>query len=97
MSDFSLIYPTTLQFKVTRIETVPENYYDAKSWEHGVGVYFHDDNNCLYFVGKYGVNTIYNPMEQRLFDIIDDPHYSPPKVEEDLLLRAIAAMNGHRI
>jgi len=95
MSEFSLIFPTTVQFKVTEVETVPENYYDAKSWNR-TGVYYNENNNCMYFVGKYSVNTIYNPMEQRLFNIIEDT-YESPKVEEQLLLRIVAASHGHNL
>jgi len=96
MFDFSLIFPTTVQFKATKIEKIPENYYDAKSWEQGAGIYYHEENNCMYFVSKYSVDTIYSPSEKGLFTIIDD-HYESPKIEEHLMLRIVAATHGHTL
>jgi hypothetical protein len=97
MSEFSLIYPTTVQFQVTQVDEIPENYYDAKSWKQGHGVYFHEGNNCMYFVGPYSVNTMYSPMDQKMFSIIEDTCYDNPKVDESLFLKALAASNGHRL
>jgi hypothetical protein len=96
MKNLNEFFPTKVQFEVKIVTEVPAEYYDAKNWEQGIGVYYHEEKDCMYFVNKYSVDTIWNPSQKGLFEVIEDTFHSP-KVEEDLLLRAIAAMNGHRI
>lgn len=84
-----------IQFNVEVVESIPENYYDAKSWD-SKGVYYNEKNNCLYFVSQYSVDTIYNPSEKGLFKIIERLA-DTPKVEESLLLKVVAAAHGHHL
>lgn len=89
-------FSTTLEFQVTQVEKVPENHYDCKNWEQGPGVYYIEENNCFYFVGKYSVDVIYGADEKGFFKVVENT-YESPKVDEDLFLKSIAAMNGHRL
>jgi hypothetical protein len=89
-------FSTTLQFEVNVVETVPEEYYSADKWEQGEGVYYHKEKDCMYFVNKYSVDTMWNPSQKNFFQIIDNT-YDSPKVEERLLLQIVAASHGHNL
>jgi hypothetical protein len=89
-------FTTTVQFKVTQVDKVPADSYDPKNWENGRGVYFIKENNCFYFVGKYSVDVIYGADEKGFFETIDD-RFEPPKVDETLMLRIVAATHGHTL
>jgi len=96
MKNLSEFFSTKVQFEVTLTTEVPAEYYDAKNWKEGEGVYYSEEKDCMYFVNKYSVDTIWNPSQKGLFTVIEDT-FDSPKVEKDLLLEAIAAMNGHRL
>lgn len=96
MLEISQFYGTTVQFTATAVDKLPDDYFDAKNWKDGPGVYYHKENNNMYFVSKYSVDVVYSVTDKNLFTSIDDV-YESPKVEEELFLKSLAALNGHRL
>lgn len=96
MLELNPFFTTSLQFEVNQVEKAPKDSYKTESWEQGRGVYYAKENDCLYFVGKYSVDTVYSVSEKGYFKVIDET-YDSPKVEEHLLLRIVAASHGHNL
>jgi hypothetical protein len=89
-------WKSKIQFEVSLVEKTPKDYYTPENWEQGEGVYYSKETDYIYFVDKHSVNSIYAPFSKGLFTLIED-EYQSPKVEEDLFLKSLAALNGHRL
>lgn len=96
MLEISQFYGTTVQFTAIAIAEVPKDHYDSKNWTQGPGVYYLKSADNLYFISKYSVDIVYNVTDKNLFTSVNET-YESPKVEEDLFLKSLAALNGHRL
>ncbi len=96
MLELNPFFATTLQFEVQQVEKAPEDSFKPESWEQGRGAYYSKENDCLYFVGKYAVDTVYSVSDKNLFKVIENT-YESPKIEEHLMLRIVAATHGHTL
>jgi len=95
MLEISPFYGTTVQFTAKAVDKLPEDYFDAKNWKDGPGVYYHKENNNMYFVSKYSVDVVYSVTDKNLFTSVDDTYEET--VNQDLFLKSLAALNGHRL
>jgi len=89
-------WATKVQFEINVVEEAPSDYYTPDKWEQGEGVYYAKKTDYLYFVSKHSVDSIYSPISKGFFTVIED-EYQSPKVEEELFLKSLAALNGHRL
>jgi len=96
MLELNPFFSTTLQFEVHQVEKAPENHYDVKSWEQGRGVYHCKTSDNLFFVGKYSVDNIYSVSDKGFFTVVENT-YESPKVDEQLMLKIVAATHGHNL
>jgi len=95
MLEISQFYGTTVQFTATAIDEVPKDHYNSKNWTQGPGVYYLKSADNLYFISKYSVDIIYNATDKNLFTSVDTSYEE--KVDQDLFLKSLAALNGHRL
>jgi len=83
---------TIYSFEVITIDEIPENKYERKNWKDS-GVYRIKGDNSLFFVTNTSVEYLYNA--ENLFNKVNTG--DEPQISEQLLLKALAAINGHKL
>ena len=96
MLELNPFFASTIQFQVQQVDKAPDESYKVENWEQGQGVYYSKESDCLYFVGKYSVDTLYSVSDKKYFKVIEDT-YESPKVDEQLMLKIVAATHGHNL